>query len=333
MNLIPTPDDSAVRSRYSTDLGTMYEATIEDFLDRCSESLAGTAQLVFFSPPFPLNRKKKYGNKSGDEYLRWIGGLAPRLSALLKPGGSMVVELGNAWEPGKPVMSLLPLKALMQIAESAELNICQQFICHNPARLPSPAQWVTIERIRVKDSYTHVWWMSPDEKPSASNSRVLREYSPAMKKLHERGTYNDGRRPSEFVISSESFLTRHEGSIPPNVIEPDEGFEAQMPIPESFLRMANTSSNDPYSRYCREEGLVLHPARMPAALPRFFIKMLTEENDLVLDPFGGSNTTGAVAELLRRRWIAVEPSSDYIEGSIGRFIPRPVLSISDFDAT
>lgn len=306
---------------YKTDLGSMYQGTIEAFLDQKGEECKGKVQLVFFSPPFPLNRKKAYGNLDGDEYLNWLKSLAPRLAELLKPGGSLVMELGNAWVKGKPAMSLLPLKALMAVAESADLNVCQQFICHNPARLPSPAQWVTIERIRVKDSYTHVWWMSPDEKPDASNLRVLQEYSPAMRKLHERGSYNDGERPSEFVISPTSFLTQHAGAIPPNALELHDDAETDetIEVRENFLRMANTASNDPYSRYCREYELKRHPARMPAALPRFFVNMLTSEGDLVLDPFGGSNTTGAVAEELSRKWVAVEPNADYIEGSKGRF--------------
>ena len=58
---------------------------------------------------------------------------------------------------------------------------------------------------------------------------------------------------------------------------------------------------------------------MPAAIPEFFIKFLTDENDLILDPFGGSNTTGFVAESMNRNWLAAEPNPDYIKGSVGRF--------------
>ncbi len=43
------------------------------------------------------------------------------------------------------------------------------------------------------------------------------------------------------------------------------------------------------------------PRSLPAALPEFLIKLLTEEHDLVVDPFAGSNTTGATAERLCRR--------------------------------
>ncbi len=309
--------DPSVVESYSTMLGTMYQATIEDFLDQEDSALAGEVQLIFFSPPFPLNRKKRYAHKDGEAYLKWLGDLAPRLARLLKPKGSLVVEIGNAWEPGRPVMSLLPLQALMAIAAQGDLSICQQFVCHNPARLPSPAQWVTVERIRVKDSYTHVWWMSPDDKPTASNRHVLKPYSPAMQELLDRQDYNDGKRPSGFDINPASFLQNNGGAIPPNALEVDPQPEDE--YQENFFKFANTSSGDGYSSYCRDNDLKLHPARMPAGLPKFFIEFLTQEGDLVLDPFGGSNTTGSVAEGLKRRWIAVEPESTFIDGSRGRF--------------
>ena len=58
---------------------------------------------------------------------------------------------------------------------------------------------------------------------------------------------------------------------------------------------------------------------MPSGLAEFFIKFLTKPKKLVLDPFAGSNTTGAVAENLGRRWLAIEPNESYLEGSRGRF--------------
>jgi hypothetical protein len=281
----------------------MYEGTAEAFLgSSVGQALRGEVQLVFTSPPFPLNRKKRYGNRVGDEYLAWLAALAEPLGDLLTEDGSLVVELGNAWEPGKPVMSTLALEALLRILEGGGFHLCQQFVVHNPARLPSPAQWVNVERIRVKDAYTNVWRMSRTPRPKADNRRVLVDYSPAMRKLLARGTYNAGNRPSQHKIGEASFFTDHGGAIPPNV-----------------LTISNTRSTDDYRRYCKAEGLKLHPARMPPELAEFFIRFLTDEGDIVFDPFGGSNTTGAAAELLERQWFAVEPNPDYIEGSRGRF--------------
>ncbi len=81
--------------------------------------MRGKVQLVFTSPPYPLNTKKRYGNLQGEEYVRWLAGLAPQFRELLTPDGSIVVELGNAWEPGRPVMSTLALRALLAFQEAA----------------------------------------------------------------------------------------------------------------------------------------------------------------------------------------------------------------------
>lgn len=288
---------------YSTAWGTMYKGTAEALLPSAPVvSLRGKVQLIFTSPPFPLKRKKKYGNLTGAAYVEWLGDLAPRFKELLTPTGSIVIEVGNAWEAGRPVMSLLALQALLAFTERAGFSLCQQFVCDNPARLPGPVQWVNRERIRVKDSFTHVWWLAATDRPKADNRRVLRPYSGSMHKLLARRQYNSGPRPSGHDIGAKSFLTDNGGAIPSN-----------------YLSFSNTNTTDAYQAYCRAKGIRRHPARMPIGLAEFFIKFLTDEGDLVLDPFAGSNTTGAAAEALRRRWVGFEPRDEYIFGSRARF--------------
>ena len=50
-----------------------------------------------------------------------------------------------------------------------------------------------------------------------------------------------------------------------------------------------------------------------------FLEFLTDQGDLVFDPFGGSCITGHRSEELNRRWITVELDQRYAEGSVGRF--------------
>ena len=206
----------------------------------------------------------------------------------------------------------------MELKKKGGFYLCQQFVVHNPARLPW-AQWVNVDRCRLKDSYTHVWWMSRDPRPKADNRKVLVEYSPSMKKLIQRQKYNAGSRPSEHNIGQKSFLPDHGGAIPSNVLKLKPDPEDQ-DVLENLLEIPNTISTDSYRQYCKEQGLKLHPARMPTDLAEFFIRFLTDEGDLVLDPFGGSNTTGATAEALEREWITTEPEFEYIAGSLGRFL-------------
>ena len=68
--------------------------------------------LIITSPPFPLNNKKRYGNLQGDDYYNWFVELAPIFSDLLADNGSLVIEIGNAWEAGRPVQSLLHLELI-----------------------------------------------------------------------------------------------------------------------------------------------------------------------------------------------------------------------------
>lgn len=301
---------------YSTSRGRIFNARIETALEFAAfRRLHGKVNAIITSPPFPLVRKKKYGNETGDTYLRWLEALAPRLAELLSEDGSIVIEIGNAWVPGIPEMSTLPLEALLTFKKSARLHLCQHIICHNTARLPSPAQWVTVDRCRLKDSFTHVWWLSKTPNPKADNRRVLTPYSKKMRELINRQQYNAGLRPSGHRVSQKGFLADHGGSISASVIHSGRSEK----LPEALLEFANTGWDANYREYCKRMGYQPHPARMQADLVGFFIDFLTDERDLIFDPFAGSNTTGYVAEALNRRWIAVEADAEYIEGSKGRF--------------
>jgi hypothetical protein len=288
---------------YQTEKGSFFLDLSEHALNNSPiKEVKGQIQLILTSPPFPLNRKKKYGNLTGTEYISWFSKFAVIFSDYLSENGSIVLEIGNAWNPGIPTTSTLPIECLLAFKQAGNFHLCQEFINFNPARLPSPIQWVNKERIRAKDAFTRLWWLSKSPRPYADNRQVLNRYSEKMKKLLASKKYNSGRRPSEHHIGKTSFLHDNGGSIPPNV-----------------LISANTKSSDSYLIYCKQNNIEPHPARMPEKLAAFFVKFLTRNNDYVMDPFAGSNTTGAVSEYLSRRWISIEPNEFYARGSKGRF--------------
>jgi site-specific DNA-methyltransferase (cytosine-N4-specific) len=315
-----------LNSVYATDLGVALEGRSEEVLSGSSfEQLKGNVQLVFTSPPFPLNRKKRYGNLEGRAFKRWLQGYAGLLRDVLTPDGSIVIEMGNAWESRIPVMSTLAMETLLEFKKAAKLHLCQEFIWYNPAKLPTPAAWVTVRRIRVKDAFTRLWWLSPTPYPKADNKRVLTPYSGSMRSLLRNRKYNSGKRPSEHNIGETSFFHDNGGAIPPNVLAESEEHV------NNLLVGSNTGSSDPYQQYCKQQNITPHPARMPSSLAKFFVNLCTEAGDIVLDPFGGSNTTGAAAEELGRRWISVEANPEYARAGLGRFptaasrsIPTPI---------
>ena len=183
-------------------------------------------------------------------------------------------------------------------------QLAEDFYWFNPAKLPSPIEWVNKRKLRAKDSVNTVWWFSKTDFPKADVRKVLTPYSDRMKKLIEdpESFYTPKKRPSGHDIS-DAFGKDNGGAIPSNL-----------------LSIPNTESNSSYLRICKELGIERHPARFPSELPAFFIKMLTDEDDVVLDIFGGSNTTGFTAEALRRKWITFEINHDYLSSSVFRFL-------------
>jgi len=284
--------------RYKTDLGAAYVGDASRLIKRVPDH---SVNAIVTSPPYALTRKKSYGNPSQEEYVEWFLGFAPEFRRVLKPSGSLVIEIGGAWNRGSPTRSVYHFDLLVRLVKDAGFHLAQEFFWFNKARLPSPAAWVTVKRIRVKDAVTPIWWLSKSKKPRADNRRVLRPYGEDMQRLFKVG-YNRGRRPSGHVIR-EGFTKDNGGSIPPNLIE-----------------VAHTSSRGRYLEYCEQRGYDPHPARFPEDVPEFFIKFLTKKGDLVLDPFAGSNTTGAVAERLGRRWTSFELDRSYVDASRGRFL-------------
>jgi DNA modification methylase len=271
-----------------------------DSLDVLEGMKLGSVDLIMTSPPFGLVRKKEYGNADAHEYLDWFRPFAGQFRRVLKESGSLVIDIGGAWIPSQPTRSLYHFKLLLMLCEEFGFHLAQEFYWWNPSKLPSPAEWVNIRRIRVKDAVNTVWWLSRSPWPKASNRRVLQPYSPSMKDLLEKG-YKAKKRPSGHDIS-ENFAVNNGAAIPPNLIA----------IP-------NTESNSFYLRYCQAHGIKSHPARFPAALPEYFIRMLTDQGDLVFDPFGGSCVTGEVAERLKRKWVCSELVEEYLTGAVGRF--------------
>lgn len=279
----------------------------------------GKIDLIITSPPFTLVAKKKYGNLTGPEYIDWFSNFAKPLSDLLTERGSIVVELGNSFEKGSPIFSTTPLEALLEFKRKGNLHLCQEFICHNPSRIPSPAYWVNVKRERVKDSYTRIWWLSKNERPKADNSNILKVYSPSMRNLiNGRKKNNIGTRPSGHYMS-EKIVKDNKGSISPNFLEFDSNQKYLFEETENCLAISNTRVLNDYNNFCRKNNLEIHPARIQKELIEYFIRFLTDEHDTVFDPFAGSNTTGQIASELNRNWVSCELNIEYIKGSLIHF--------------
>ena len=282
---------------YRTPRGAAYAADGRSLLAALPDE---SVNLVVTSPPYALHFKKEYGNVEKRGYVAWFLPFAREIFRVLKKDGSFVLNIGGSFNPSVPTRSLYHFKLLVALVEEIGFHLAQECFWYNPAKLPAPAEWVTVRRQRIKDSVEYVWWLSKSEWPRSDNRNVLVPYSPDMQRLIKRG-YKPKLRPSGHNITHK-FQVDRGGAIPANLIE-----------------RGNNESNSDYIKACRAAGLKVHPARFPAALPEFFIKLCTKAGDLVVDPFAGSNTTGYVAESLGRNWIAVDLDRSYIAASKLRF--------------
>ena len=268
---------------------------------------SGSVNLFITSPPFALQRKKAYGNEEQSEYVDWLCQFAELVYDKLRDDGSFVIDIGGAYEKGVPSYSLYQFRALIKMCDVVGFKLAQPFYWHNPSALPAPIEWVNKRKLRAKTSVNTVWWLCKDPlKCKANVSNVLAPYSSRMERLisnPEEFVKKEGTaRPSGHVLGKSSWSKNNGGAIPPNL-----------------LQIPNSESNSQYLRLCKKIGVKGHPARFPAALPEFFIKFLTDEGDLVVDIFGGSNTTGHTAEKLRRKWQSFEIAQEYVAASSFRF--------------
>lgn len=289
---------------YSTQYGEAWCGDSLKLLERLEDN---SVNLVITSPPFALQRKKEYGNKEQHEYLDWITEFAAVVYRKLRDDGSFVMDIGGAYQKGVPTRSLYNFRLPIRFCDDLGFFLAEDFYWYNPSKLPSPIEWVNKRKIRAKDAVNNVWWFSKTEWPKADISKVLAPYSDRMKKLLEdpESFYKPKVRPSGHDIGK-GFGKDNGGAIPSNL-----------------LQIPNTESNGAYVKGCKAVGVKAHPARFPSKLPEFFIKYLTDPNDLVVDIFAGSNTTGQVAEALGRRWMSFDLDLQYVAASAFRFMEDP----------
>ncbi|MBI5526449.1 MAG: site-specific DNA-methyltransferase [Deltaproteobacteria bacterium] len=304
----PTAVLEGIEPFYTTEHGAAYLGDSREVLKSVPDR---SINLVVTSPPYALHFKKEYGNVSKTDYIRWFMDFAVEIKRVLTDDGSFVLNIGGSYEKGAPVRSIYHYKLLVALVEDLDFTLAQECFWYNPAKMPVPAEWVTVRRIRIRDSTEFVWWFSKTPWPKANNRNVLKPYSKDQIRLNRRGV-KETVRPSGHLIRTSFEQVSNGGSIPPNVFEDESA-------PEDFMKFGNNASNDEFTKRCKQAGIGIHPARFPAAIPEFFIKFLTDETDLVLDPFAGSNTTGAAAERLERGWIAIESLEPYLEASKLRF--------------
>ena len=239
-NTLRSAAPGVVITIFTTEHGVALYGHAEDAVGHIDDN---SVQLILTSPPYPLIREKEYGNLQADEYIDWFLGLAKDWPRKLTSTGSIVLNLADVWERGRPSLSLYQERLLLRLVDDLGLRLCARYAWLNPSKMPAPAEWVTVRKVRVKPSLEQIYWLSPHDNPYADNRQVLRPYSDAMKARLAAGGEKRANRPSGYQLAEGAFSTDNGGSIPDNLIV-----------------AAGTNRIPTYIRACRTRYSV-HPAR------------------------------------------------------------------------
>lgn len=272
--------------KYYNDKIRCYNA---DNLDVANNFKSNIIDLLITSPPYPLISGKDYFCSPNDEYVNWICNIIQTYLPKLKKTGSIVLDFGSVYNKGTPSFNLYHYEILIKLNREFNLKLAMPLYWFNPSRIPKYV-YSTSQRIRPKDHVNSIYWLSTDpERCKADTSKVLTKYTKST-------LYYFKRHP-------ETKFNKNDGALPTNL-----------------LCIPNTNSKDSYYKRCLELNLKPQQSIMPYKLVEFFIKMLTDEGDVILDIFSGSNTTGYVANTLNRKCISIEKDPINAAKSAFRFI-------------
>lgn len=268
-----------------------------DCLQLLAELPDESINLIITSPPY-ADQIKDYGEKvrkiKPEQYVEWFLPRAKEFYRVLSSNGSFILNISDKLD-GK-FQSLYVFKLVIALCDNIGFHLVRDYIWHNPATPPNVFSRGTMGR--TKKSHEYCFWFSKGDQWTFNMDPIRKPYSKDMQKFLNgkgKGKREDNTRPSRHSFDLSHAWTNHGGSDPGSVIS-----------------VGNNASNDYFQKLCREIG-IRHPARFPQQLIEFFILAGSNENDLVLDPFSGSGTTGVVAQKHNRKWICMDINPDYCE--------------------
>lgn len=255
-----------------------------DFLlGDCEERLKkipdNSVDLIFTSPPYADQRKKTYGGIHPDNYVEWFLPKAEQMFRVLKPTGTFVLNIKEKVVKGE--RSTYVMELILAMKKQGWLWT-EEFIWHK--KNCYPGKWPN----RFRDAWERLLQFNKNQKFKMYQEEVMVPMGDWAKTRLNNLSTTDKRRDESKVGSGF-------GKNISNWSKRDKAY------PTNVLHLATECSNKN------------HSAAFPEDLPKWFIKLFTQEGDTVLDPFMGSGTTNIVANKMRRHSIGIEILPEYCE--------------------
>ena len=259
-----------------------------DCFEKLREIEDNSINLIFTSPPYADQRKSTYGGVSPDKYVEWFLPISKELLRVMKPSGTFVLNIKERVVKGERHTYVLEL--ILEMRKQGWLWT-EEYIWHK--KNSYPGKWPN----RFRDSWERLLQFNKSKHFKMFQESVMVETGDWAKNRLSRLSDTDKSRDESKVGSGF-------GKNISNWVNRDYAY------PTNVIHMATECSNKN------------HSAAFPEALPSWFIKLFTEEGDLVLDPFLGSGTTCKAAQKLMRNSIGIELQQNYYDFALKGIEPR-----------
>ncbi len=239
--------------------------------------------MIFTSPPYAELRKKYYNSIHIDNYIKWFLPIAKELKRVLKNTGSFFLNIKPHVKNGERVLYVY--KLVIDIVEKIGFKFADEF-CWTKTGVPGSYHG------RFKNEFEPIYHFYKDK----LNNITFNAYA-------------CGKPLSESTVKSFKLRKYHGNNVFSAMKE--KGIQNIKKLglarPSNVIFIANTHNKEIY-----------HPAVFPEKLPEFFIKSFSNENDIILDPFSGSATTGIASIKNNRKYIGIDYKKEYCEKSLLR---------------
>ena len=238
-----------------------------------------SVDLIVTSPPYADQRKATYGGICHDQYVKWFLPISEELLRVLKPTGTFILNIKEKVVQGE--RSTYVIELVLEMRKQGWLWT-EEFIWHK--KNCYPGKWPN----RFRDAWERILQFNKTKKFHMYQERVM----------IPMGEWADSRLKNLSSTDKTRDNSKVGNGFGKNI---SHWLDRKMAYPTNVLHLATECGNKD------------HSAAFPEDLPEWFIRLFTEENDLVLDPFMGSGTTLIVANRMRRNSIGIDTISEYCE--------------------